>query len=247
MRLHQGKPLLDADGSPILGPWEPLLDQATFDRLELLRRSRTHRGGSRRAGRVYLLSGGLLACGICGHQMSGMRVNATVYNYYCSRAPLERDHTLTASGRALDRIVQARAAVLLEDGVGGIDTPGWPHESELDDLRAELALAMARTRDRSSKIPADMLWEHVEQISGDVERLTAQRTAWETDNAIVAEAGGLSACTPEQFLAMENEEKRPYIRAMVGRIVIDPATRAQGSRFDESRVRFVPFRADGPA
>lgn len=63
------------------GTHEPLIDQATFDKVQELLRARAMRGTRERKHHHYLK--GLLVCGVCGRRLSIQRSKGTYVYFYC--------------------------------------------------------------------------------------------------------------------------------------------------------------------
>lgn len=69
------------DGIEYEGSHEPLVDRATFDRVQELLEGRAMRGTRERKHHHYLK--GLLVCGVCGRRLSIQRSKGTYVYFYC--------------------------------------------------------------------------------------------------------------------------------------------------------------------
>lgn len=236
-RVHHGEIALDRAGEPVRGGWDVILDQTTFDRLAELRRGRTGKVRQpRRGARQYMLSS-IARCGICGGPMAGQRIDDVVYNYFCAGNPANRDHTNTASGRAVDRVVTAQVfLVAAQQDVEAPEVGDYPEEARLAEVNEELREVMRKIRE-GSKIPKQMLWAEAERLGERVEELERGRDEWLVASTAPAPTPDL---TLEKWRGMSVPEKQAHIEAALGTVIIQPpTTRRPGSRFDPSRVTYA--------
>lgn len=78
--------LRDRKGQPVRGEWEPVLDEATWERLVSKLEDPSRRKVFNQGERLYLLTGGTAICGVCGgkltaHKSAGQRA------YRCANQP----------------------------------------------------------------------------------------------------------------------------------------------------------------
>ena len=233
-RLHQGEIAVDRDGLPVRGQWEPVVDQDTFDRLQGARKG-DHRGRkTSRGSRNYLLSG-IARCGICNGSMSGQRISDTSHNYFCRMNPAARDHTNTASGTAVDRIVTALAIERSRSASLEPVEVEYEGAARLAEIDEELREVMVKLRE-GSKIPKAMLWAQAEALGEERETHERGRTDW------LARTSGPSPVEmdAQTWADMELSEKQAHVESVLGVVIIQPPrVKRPGSRFDSERVQLV--------
>jgi site-specific DNA recombinase len=191
------------------GVHEPILDRATWDEAQALRRSRraSENGGRGRPPKgSHLLSGGLLRCGRCGRAMTA-KTNTNGWEHYrCSRRHVYGDCDMPSISR-----VQVDGAILRHFEAAVYDEEG---------TRATLAESAQRRIEE-----ARSLAEHAERQEGEAEASLARiRADYKT--------GAISADEWASFRA-ELEEEQTAAREEAHRLREQAAAvEAQAARID---------------
>lgn len=216
--------------------WPPILDESTHRRLRLLLLDPSKAVGRR--ARVFLLTGGMARCGLCGAKLIGMRRQYGARSYAC-----QASNDKSGCG-GIHCIAEPLEALIVEAVMLRLDTP-------------QLAAAVAATKapnpgdpakdliDAQAKLDelADMWssgeitraeWLRARKPVEDRRELAERRLATSTKtNAAgpwIARAGALRNAWP----AMSLDQKRAVLDAVVERVMVRP-TKVRG-RFDPDRV-----------
>ena len=81
LRDHNDVLVLDRDGAPVKGTWDPLVDEELWRGVQdIMERRRT----GRRSYQKHLLSG-VLGCGKCGHHLSAQHTTKGTIQYQCKK------------------------------------------------------------------------------------------------------------------------------------------------------------------
>lgn len=233
------------------GTWEPILDEATWrqvgailagPRLVIGADGKKHAvRGKRRAGRRYLLTGGLARCARCGAALIAaqrtQRRRRLQPGYYCygrrggcngigiTAEPLEGyvverlfaklDDPVFLAAVAADDQVERRAEI----------------ERELAELDEQDVVLMRRWR---GKRLSERAWDEAQAaVDEDRRRLTAELAA-AAPAAFQVDAGAVR----EGWEGLTFDERRYFVRLYVGEVTVGPAT--LGTRkFDPGRVTII--------
>lgn len=152
VRTYHGEVMIGADGEPVRGLWEPLLDEETFHALQAVLRPqrglRPAAGGH--AGRKYLWSG-ILRCakpleeGLCGTAMVGYpkaKTRGPGHIYGCKPKSDGGCGGLAIDGTHVDRFLEQYLLDTLEQrqAVEGIPAEVQPWDGEADLAKAKRRL-----------------------------------------------------------------------------------------------------------
>lgn len=244
-RVHQGRTLLDDNGNPVRGQWEPMLDPDTWDRLQLVlypedKRSRI----SRKSARFYLLTG-LLRCGLCNSLMYGNarkdRHGTTRHYYTCQGDSNEFRHTLTINGIKTDAVVERLMVGRLAREDFEKPAAEFTGSARLAEVKAKIAELMEAFD--AGTLSGAVVFPRVSKYEEERDRLQAERESF-----LAATVGpDTSKVTPERWAEMETDERRLHLEDVLDAVYAKPGI--QGSKkFDVNRV--VPVwkdDADSPA
>jgi hypothetical protein len=233
---HQGQVLSDADGNPVKGNWEPIVDPDTWFTVQNIL-SAPERKPTPKTVRRHLLTG-LLRCGKCEGRMRGWKGKAAkAGRYYCTEcfgvtimADLVESLIL---GDIADRLAAPDAVELLkvEDTDAG----------EAAAARAERAVLTARL-DEIALERADGLLDsrafHLmsERITNRLDTLTGREYAHSNVRALADLPLG-SAKIAKAIEACSLSRQRAILEALCSRIVVAPVGRRGANRFDPDRVQ----------
>lgn len=216
-----------------VGEWRPVLDQATWDRLEAVLSENKSRRPGRPSRRRYILTG-IARCATCG---GGMFANAYgsegKFNYVCRGDRTGNDHSMYVQGRRLDALVQEAVLRIMAGSVVATPDASFAGEGRLVEIAAERADALARMRTKKLKAASAMAM---------IELLDAEEDALLDERADFFRAtSGPSArrVTPESFNAMDFDAQRALLEAWVKYVMIHPPATRRTNRFDPSRLEIV--------
>lgn len=232
LRTYRRDVLLDESGAPVRGQWEPMLDRATYDRLQLLLdKPDERRRVPSRDSKHYLLTG-ILRCGVCGGMMYGNAApkGAGLFYYKCA-GERPRRHVVSGSGQEIDRLVtRLLLEYLATQDLGDVPTATeWPGESELTEAQ-QMADELMNAY-MAKRISGERVLGRVEALEVKIADMKKDRAQWLTDTTgpVVAEL------TPEKFEALDTDAKRAHIGKVFEAVMVRPATQ-RGNRFDPSRL-----------
>jgi hypothetical protein len=224
-RRHQGEIVTDSAGRPVQGEWEPILDRATFERLQAVLRGRQGAPGGRRGARKYLLSG-ILSCGVCGARMYGMNTQSgTRFNYTCHGS----GHTVSVSGPRADETVTAVVVGQLartDFDVVGVETARsigpFDQQARLDDIADKIAELMAAYK--AGQLSAGIAFAQVAELETEKDGLEAAR-----DRLLDQVATGRSAIavSADDFGNLDTDRQRSVIEALLEAVTVAPGRKGQ--------------------
>lgn len=242
-RVHQGNVALDKDGDPVRGQWEPVVDQDTWDRLQLMVSPRpdTRKRVPRRDARHYLLTG-IVRCGICNAPLYGNAHTGGKYYYVCSPKNLPLDHGLGGSGQAIDRLVTAQVLLRLQDidATAVAEAGEWAGHERMTEIAQMIREAMEELR--KGTLSAQAVFPHVQALEAEQSELEEARVAYLAASHVALKG----PVTPDEWEALSPEQKRTYIELLLDAVIVKPATR-RGNQFDPSRLVYVWREAVEPA
>lgn len=238
LRVHRGEVIGDAK-------WPGILDRATWEAVRDAISSRPEANvGS--PPRTYLLSGGLLRCGLCGGKLRSRPRNDGVRSYVCATEKL--DGVTTSSGCGGIRVVAEPLEKLVVESVFAAFEDGT-----LDKLRAAEVDHDAERRDALAKLQAaeaKLLQVEERYLLGDVSRppylrvrasLTAERDGLRRELAksqSQAFEEDLPHGTDELRTWWENaniDRKRAFMRLFFEYVTVKRAAH-RGANFTKDRI-----------
>ncbi len=241
--VHKGRVATHSQtGLALRGNFEAILDDETYEQL-LRAVAPDARGVTRGQDEVrrYLLAG-MVVCGVCGAKMDGNARtdrSATPRHYYvCKRASrLTPDGeaacgTVSISGVGLDALITDLLMPRLEEASrSATQRPPLPHAERL------LAIAGLRegllTRHRSGELSAEAVFPEVSALEKEAAQLRAEQDGWLRSQTTARRSAGLTRADWDQRLSMA--DRRQLIGSQLALVVVSPATRRTGSRFDHER------------
>lgn len=230
-RVHQGKIATDADGRPVRGVWEPLLDRDTYDRLQVALSGRPGRSNGRRGARRYLLSG-VARCGTCGARMFGSRTPSG-HAYACSKSTGSAGaHAVSIAGIPTDEAVSAvvlarlqREQLTTKEPVPIFD--GAERLAAIPDLIAELMREF-----NEGRLSGAVAFPQVTRLEEEQADLSTER-----DRYILATAAQGTTADPAMFPELDIDHQRAIIEGLLEAVVVAPSRK--GARWDPGRITYV--------
>lgn len=236
-RVHQGGIARHADGAPVTGLYEPIIEVERWEKLVAVlttpKAPRQERPGQRK----FLLSG-IARCGTCSGKLVGNAdPRAQGHNYVCqSPACAAR---VGINGPKTDLAVLALTRALLEQHSGALlEVEGqWPRVAELADLLNEQQEALVDYRDQTRTTTARRAaLDIVDELELRIGALRVEQDHW------LREHSRLEPSTASEQLDSEDPElQRAAVLTVLDGVVIQRASKL-GPKFDPDRI--VPLRRD---
>lgn len=232
LRTYQRRVLLDDEGLPVKGLWEPMLDQTTYDKLQLIVGKRGVPAVGRRGARKYMLSG-LLRCGVCRGQMHGSKAREDGrFNYSCNNqaAKAAIKHTVSVSGHPVDRLIgKLVVARLQEERLESVPQAEWPGEAELVEVSAQIERLVDAVMDGT--ITRQRAHPRIEALERQETDMRNSRTQW----LLEATGPAVHSLSLAEWEAKGRDERRALAEKVLSAIYVSPATRRTGA-FDPERL-----------
>ena len=234
-RVYQGKKALDANGEPVRGLIEPLLDDATWEAVKAVladpERSGKH---SRSGGRKYLLSG-IVRCANCARRMSGNAdTRHNTYAYACRPATSDLGCGKNAiSGKALDPMVEQLVLTYLSEREFETSVDPWTRDADLRELVGRKSELMNTFT--SGELSGDVVFPAIAKLESQEAELRSQRAEW-TRRQVAAATRPTNVI--EAWPKLDLEQKRQVISSVVEAVVVNQASR-KGGAFDSSRANVI--------
>lgn len=231
-RVHRGRIATDADGRPVRGVWEPLMDQDTFDRLQVALGGRAGRSPGRRGARRYLLSG-VARCGTCGARMFGSKTPSG-YAYVCQQQDGPAGaHTLSISGAPTDQLVEM--VIVRRLGREALTTtaqaPVFEHADRLGEIPDKIAELMAEYN--AGRLSGAVVFPQVAKLEAEQTDLVTERDRFIASTA----APDVRGADPQAFPDLDTDRQRLIVEALLEAVVVAPSRK--GAPWTPDRITFV--------
>lgn len=234
LRTHKGQVVRDEHGEPVKGTWEPLLDQVTFDRVQIALAPRVGMDPSgRRGARKYHLSG-LVRCGRCHRSMYGSKARETGrFNYICNNSAAESSdrHIVAGAGTAIDALVDEMVFAYLQRRAVQRSTPAetWEKQARYDEVQVKMRTLMDAYM--ANTLSSETVLPRVAALEAEFKVLKSERVAWlyETTGPEVKPE------TAESWRSKTPDERRAVADKVLRAVYVRPAERRSGT-FDRRRL-----------
>lgn len=195
--------------------------------------------------RRYLLSGGILVCGLCGAHLTGHRANSGLPGYNCRKTPpydgcgkiriaagpLELD----VAGRVLARYASPKVRARLAEAMHPGDDSALAAEAvEIDEKIAQLGRDYA---DPAIKMPRAAFLAALEAFEKRKRELKTQMR--NAERSTVMPEMVTPKALAEWWDRADIEERRALILTVLDHIVVHPATRPGFRGLDKDRLTYV--------
>lgn len=230
--------VLDKEGQPVRGQWEPIIDDATHEALvQTLTSKRPDKRSvvPRRDSRRYMMTG-LLKCAECDSgTMYGGKGDGKYYYYRCDTKGCSN----SASGRGVDAWVGERVVARSElVAAQGAAAPGGPDarlaelNKQIDDVNEMIEDIMAVYRKK--EISAKTAFGNVTKLEDSLVPVMEERKAVLAETAL----SGPEVLDSGMWDAMDDDRRRAAAERVLEVVYVTKATK-RGNRFDESRLEAV--------
>ncbi|MGO8870331.1 MAG: recombinase family protein [Acidimicrobiales bacterium] len=234
-RVYQGKKALDANGEPVRGLIEPLLDDGTWEAVKAVlvdpERSGKH---SRAGGRKYLLSG-IVRCANCSRRMTGNAdTSHQTYAYACRPATADLGCGKNAiSGKALDPLVEELVLIYLSERKVETTVEPWSGAAELREVVGRKSELMSTFT--NGELSGEVVFPAIAKLETQEAELRSQQAEWTRRQVAVATRPTNVA---EAWPDLSVEQKRQVISSVVEAVVVRQASK-KGGAFDDSRAEVI--------
>jgi site-specific DNA recombinase len=218
-RVYRGMLLRTAEGEPVKGQYEAILDAATWEHVVAVL---TARKGTHLGGRKYLLAG-TARCSECSGPLYGNRGHGSFY--YGCEPPCGK---VGISGPKLDGLIDGlvRQYLANED----LDEPDAPEPVDRGELEAigrrKAELMMAYTEGRLS---AETVFPAVQQLEAQARQYRQVQAARIRQQRVKLHKADIA------YDELDTAGKRAVIAALIRYVVVKPGSK-RGGQFDETRV-----------
>lgn len=221
LRTHQRKVLLNDEGKPVRGLWEPLLDQTTWDRLQLLlERPDTRKRVPRRGDKFYLLTG-LVHCGICSGPMYGNRY-AEGRHYYTCNGLSGAKHGCTVSGHGTDALITKLVlARLADEELKSSTATAWEGDAKMAEVQEQIDQLMGAFM--ANTISGDLAFPRVKKLEAELGEMRNSRSQW----LIETTGPAIRRITPSAWEELDTDQRRAIIEKLLSAVLIRPAKQRQ--------------------
>ncbi|WP_143659188.1 recombinase family protein [Streptomyces sp. SA15] len=241
-KLH-GTLVLDADGMPVVGQWEPIVSPEEWQAVAESLESQRHPGGWRRNGAhrredsVYLLTG-LVRCGRplvggqpCGAPLHGRPTTAS-YEYRCRPALDGGCGRVSRQGPAVDDLITQYVLTALEreGALGTSPAIPWPETHKLETTNQRKALLQEQWY--AGEINDREYFSLLAREETEIKRLVNEQQAWLVRHGSV-ERGRIDARAHWDGLRLR--EKRQILFRLLEAVVVLPGTKGS-HRFEPTAV-----------
>jgi len=207
-RYNGGDLVRDPDGSPIVGMWQPALDQGTFDAVVAALSGRKRAQVPAQRERRYLLTG-LLRCDICQNRLRGMprRDVRGGFLYGCDPR-FGGCGGVARNGTKVDEFVIAAFLARNERVTPDAAATPFPEQARLDKLLDARARLVAEWQ--ADRISNDLYFTQLPQLEAEIRKLTAAK---EQHTAAVQLAATIPSDVPAEWAKRKDVEWRSRVLA----------------------------------
>ncbi|MEU6322691.1 recombinase zinc beta ribbon domain-containing protein [Streptomyces sp. NPDC047009] len=240
-RTYHGEILLDDEGQPVIGDWEPINTVEEWEAVCAVVAERKRKVPGRSVARKYLLSG-IARCGLCHAKLRG-QVNrrwkpgssGARFSYQCSVVN-GGCGKVGRVGEAVDEFIIS--LVLAEQRQRAASTAAeavetWPKASELAEVEADLAELTQAVR--AKKITVSTLLQLLPDLERRRDELKLERGRFTKGRQ---ELESLSAGIGDDFRALPIERQQALILHSLSAVLIHPAGRGN-RKFDPNLIEPV--------
>ncbi len=221
----------DANGQPIKGQHEPILDVETWQAVVSILNSRSIQGNYIAGKRKYKLSG-IMRCSECGKRLVGYAVRNGRFNYACKKTvEMGGCGKVAGAGKAIDEHITNLLFAYLERHQVVKEPEAWSGEAELARLNDKKMGLLAQFRDNQDMGP--YIWPQIRQIDAEIARLTKERAA---HNRALSKPTVTNI--REDWGDLEVEQQRAIFDEVFEAVVLKPARKCDNT-FDVDRLSVV--------
>jgi hypothetical protein len=231
---RRNETVLDANGSPVIGQWEPIIEVKEWRAVIALfdgNRAKSYGDNTRK----YLLSG-ILRCGNndCGTKMRGsMRVEAgqQVHYYQCPSTGLGGCGGVAINGMKADEFISEAVISKFELETARRDAEAapatWPSESALTEVQARIAELTAGWRARPQKISTARFYALLPELEAEERALKAEEDEWLAGQMLAAQKP-LNIRDDWYAGRLTLHERRAYVQRALVAVIVAPVEGARG-------------------
>lgn len=219
--VYQEQMLHDADGLPIKGTWEPLIDEETWRAACAAINGRAKRSPRR----TKSLLSGIAVCGKCGYGMVRVNRGNGRYSYGCRSRDSGGCASVAINGNRLDEQIIGLVKAYLRGRKIEAKDDLFPGEARLEEVGSKIAELMAAYR--TGDLPGSVVFPNIKELRSEQQELQAAK---DQHTGKQHRAMTVEGMWPEGDL----EKQRAICRELFEAIVIAPCGRT--GLYEEDRV-----------
>lgn len=237
--FHYVEPVLDREGNPVIGQWQPIISVADWRAVTAVIGERRQLGFGDNT-RKYLLST-ILRCGVngCDAKMRAtarkLKEGATHY-YQCPSVGLGGCGGVSISGPLTDKFISEAVIAKFELGAArrnAVAVPDeWQGEDDLRAVRERIAELTAGWRARPQQVSTARYFALLPELEQEERGLLADQDRWLAERAAAVNAP-LTIRADWESGRLTLPEQRAYVQRVLVAVVVAPA---------EGRKRWNPDR-----
>lgn len=229
-RVYRGAVAVDAQGGPVRGPQQPILDLETWRSLRVRLAPRVQS-----VPRKYLLSG-LVRCGRCGTPMSGNRIERrSTHTYACPGISTGRGCGANAvTGPWLEDLVAAAllAHLSTQDIKPMVARTSWDGAEEYAELSSRLEALVAAYADPRARLGAGAA-QTMQKLEGRLRELEADRDRYGKQGAARLDR---PRDVVRRWPQMAVHERRVYLEGLIEYVEVQPSGRGRQKTPEHVRI-----------
>jgi DNA invertase Pin-like site-specific DNA recombinase len=240
-RTYRGEILLDDDGQPVIGDWDPINTVEEWEAVCAVVAERKRKAPGRSLARKYLLSG-IARCGLCHAKIRGQNnrkwkpgSKASRFSYQCSVVNGGCGQVGRVGEPVDEFIISLVLAEQRERAAGLAVDPAerWPDAAELEAVEADIAeLTQAA---KAKQITVSTLLQLLPDLERRRDELKLERARFNKERH---QAESLNADRGEDFRTLPIERQQALILHSLSAVLIHPTGRGR-RKFDPSLIEPV--------
>lgn len=228
---HHTRYLVDEEGNPVRGQYDPILDEHTWHSVVALLAGPDRPGsGFIPSGKVTYMLGGIIRCGSCGKKIYGNAKGEGKFDYACKVNDGGCGKSCGA-GLAIDRIITNLVLARMEEQRINVDAQPWGKEAELEELNREKKTLLAQYNENSDMGP--YIFPKIRKAEAAIAVLVKERTAHARRHA-APKAANMAGMWPNLVV----EQKNQICGELIEAIILNPASKGS-NRFNPDRLQVV--------
>ena len=226
LAVYRREILLDKDGKPIKRNDGGLIDEATWR--ALCEKLKTTPGRLRRPTKA--LCSKRARCGLCGSGMVRTRKSDTFFTYSCRSVDSGGCAKVAISGPQLDKQITALVLAYLDQPIDAPEEKPFEGQTRLDELSAKIAELMSAYR--SGELSGSVVFPSIKELEDEQHALQAQAAKYVRMKRKITTAA-------DEWDHIGLERQQAILDEIFEAIVIMPASKPKGGKYEEARVKPV--------
>ncbi|MFM9793338.1 recombinase family protein [Streptomyces turgidiscabies] len=227
---HHTRYLVDEEGNPVKGQYDPILDEHTWHSVVALLAGPDRPGAYEVPVRVGYMLSGIIRCGSCGKKIYGNAKGGGKFDYACKLNDGGCGKACGA-GLAIDGIVSNLVLARLEEQRVTVDVQPWDKTVELEELNQKKKSLLAQYHENDDMGP--YIFPKIRKVEGQIAELVKERAAHARRHAAPKTTDIVSS-----WPSLVVEQKNNICGELIEAIILQPATKGS-NRFNPARLQVV--------